>query len=315
LKLALDDDGKAIMFVETPGQCEMTIEGAKRTFAYTTTSVLLDAASLTPAERERDTSTAAGAPFDTWLISWSASDASFVRWLRNDTGRGALVTYVPGLRYQEGSGVPHRFRYEAPAPAPTKFVLTSTIIADGVFPLAPLVQNFWRETRAGSVMIEAGHPLTDPDRFGFFDDWKLTTDPESPLGQMIGGGEASGTCTPQQLVSPLPTRLAGKVAGGCFTAERFGSATWRKDVPPGGGTAAVACSSRRMLRIHLPRAWRSATVRLDGRTLRVTRRDGQLSARVDLHGRAAGVARLRAVGRTAASRRVTQTRRYRICAP
>jgi hypothetical protein len=228
-KLALDDHGKATLYLETPGECKMTIEGAQHTFAYTALSALLDGAALPAPEKKRDTSNAAGLPLNRWLISWSAGDAAFVRWLRKDTGLGRLVTYVPGLRYEEGSGLPHEMRFSAPAPAPSPFVLTATIVADGVMPIAPLVSDLWRETSAGSVMIETGH--IDPDRFGFFKDWKLTTDPASPLGQMIGGGSASGTCTPDNLISPLPARLAGKVDSGCFTAERFLLAKWRKDIP------------------------------------------------------------------------------------
>ena len=102
-------------------------------------------------------------------------------------------------------------------------------------------------------------------------------------------------CTTDRLISPLPARLAGKVDSGCFTAERFLLAKWRKDIPSGGGTR-PACASRRVFRIHLPRAWRSATVRLDGRALRVVRHRRRLSAVVDLRDRPAGVARVRAVG-------------------
>jgi hypothetical protein len=230
-KLALDGRGKATLYLETPGQCELTIGGVKHTFAYTALSALLDGAALPGPEKRRDTSNVAGLPLDRWLMSWSASDAAFVRWLRKGTGLGRLVTYVPGLRYEEGSGLPHQMRFSAPSPTPSPFTLTSTIVADGVIPLAPLVSDLWRETSAGSVMIEAGH--IDPDRFGVFKDWKLTTDPASPLGRMIGGGSASGTCTATQLVAPLPARLAGKIDSGCFTAERFLLAKWRKDIPAG----------------------------------------------------------------------------------
>lgn len=78
------------------------------------------------------------------------------------------------------------------------------------------------------------------------------------------------------------------------------------------------CTSRRRFTIRLrePRRGRlvSARVTLGGRRLRVTRRAGRLTARVDLRSRPAGRVRVRIVARTSTGRRLRSTRTYRLCA-
>ncbi|CAA9533512.1 MAG: GH3 [uncultured Solirubrobacteraceae bacterium] len=77
---------------------------------------------------------------------------------------------------------------------------------------------------------------------------------------------------------------------------------------------ARACTSRRAFTIRLPRAYRSARVTVGGKRVRVVRRRGRLTARVDLRGARAQRVTVRAVGRTRAKRAVRQTRIYRTCA-
>jgi hypothetical protein len=74
------------------------------------------------------------------------------------------------------------------------------------------------------------------------------------------------------------------------------------------------CRSRRRFTIRLPRNWRSARVALAGRPLRVARRNGRLTATVDLRGRADRRVRLVARGITRSGHVARQTRTYRPCA-
>jgi len=78
------------------------------------------------------------------------------------------------------------------------------------------------------------------------------------------------------------------------------------------------CLSRRAFTIRLRRPdgqrLRAARVRVGGRPVRVVRRRGRLTARVDLRGRPRGTVTVRATVVTRSGRRATETRRYRTCA-
>ena len=311
-KLALDSDGKARLFLDM-ASCQMTLGGRTRTVVYTNLAAQLDSASLPSPERQRSTSNVEGKPNDYYLLAWNAADHDFVRWMQTGTGLGDIARLVPGLTFQLAAGEAEReFAFGAPKPNQSPFQLTATVLRP-VIPVYPITINFWRETPVGSVMLETSHDL--PYLFGFFEQWTLKTDPTSPLGRMIGGDEQVRTCAATALPAPLIGQ--GGTDPGCLGVnEPNGRWTFRKDLPPGGGpgeAAASGCASRRRFRISLPRTWRTATVRLGGRPLKVTPRGGRLSAIVDLRGRPPGTVRLRAVGRTSAGRRVAQTRVYRLC--
>lgn len=87
------------------------------------------------------------------------------------------------------------------------------------------------------------------------------------------------------------------------------------------GTAAALlptrrrCLSRRDFVIRLPRQMRTATVTVNGRRVRVSRRDGRLRARVDLRRLPRSTVKVRVVGRTRAGQRVFDERAYRTCRP
>lgn len=309
-EIRIDGDGKATAFITTL-HCDITVDGRRRPVVYTTLSALLDSSALPAPERERATSNIFGLPLDFYLFTWSSNDAGFARWLRAGTGLQDHVVQAPGLAYRMGAGPLHDYAFTAPAPVPSPFSLTESV-SDAVFGPATGVVNFWRETAAGTVMIET---TANAASLGTFDKLTLTAAPGSPLARILGnGGIQQRTCSAARLLSPLSGAVAGRAESGCFAHSAMQSARWRKDIPPGGETAAATCSSRRMFRIHLPRAWRSATVSLDGRALRVVRHRRRLSAIVDLRRRPPGTVRLRAVGRTSAGRRVAQTRVYRLCA-
>jgi hypothetical protein len=120
------------------------------------------------------------------------------------------------------------------------------------------------------------------------------------------------------------TNAAGwRVAPGCY-AIRVGSSS--RDLPLQGtvsrggarcaaGAVAVtprACTSRRLLTIRLPRGLRSATVKVNGKRVKVLR-GRRLRARIDLRGLKRGQATVRVTGRTARGHTIRQTRRFRTC--
>lgn len=77
--------------------------------------------------------------------------------------------------------------------------------------------------------------------------------------------------------------------------------------------ARTGCAGRRVT-LRLDRRLRSARVTVAGRPVRVRRRGGRLVVRADLRGRRARVVRVRIRGTTRSGRRVSQTRRLRVCA-
>ena len=116
-----------------------------------------------------------------------------------------------------------------------------------------------------------------------------------------------------------------EVAPGCY---RIGVGAHSRDLPlqavvgrgaDCGGPLelpvdARACTSRRNFVIRLPRRARRARVTVGGRRVRVVRRRGRLTARVDARGRPRGRLVVRVVGRTRNGKVVRQTRVYRLCA-
>ncbi len=75
-----------------------------------------------------------------------------------------------------------------------------------------------------------------------------------------------------------------------------------------------ACTSKRAFTIRLPRAMRSATVRVAGKRVAVRRRGGRLTARVDLRATNKRTVNVTVVGRSAEGKVLRQSRVYRPCA-
>jgi beta-glucosidase len=118
-----------------------------------------------------------------------------------------------------------------------------------------------------------------------------------------------------------------EIAKGCY---RIGVGASSRDLPLQGTVGrgettcegalqlprtSASCASRRAFTIRLPKAMRRATVQLGTRRLRVTRRDGRLTARVDLRGRRPGRVTVKVVGRSRTGKVLRQTRVYRLCTP
>ncbi|MCW3017660.1 MAG: putative lipase [Solirubrobacterales bacterium] len=88
--------------------------------------------------------------------------------------------------------------------------------------------------------------------------------------------------------------------------------------PATGSTVRGRCGSARRFVVRVdggrgPRLRRVTRVTLDGRVLKVTRREGRLTAIVDLRRRTRGVSVLRITGKDAGGRTVTRVRRYQAC--
>jgi ABC-2 type transport system ATP-binding protein len=79
-------------------------------------------------------------------------------------------------------------------------------------------------------------------------------------------------------------------------------------------TTTRQCVSRRRFAIHLRKGLRSARVRVDGKPVDVRRRNGRLTALIDLRTRPRGVVVVRVTARARAGRPVRQVRRFRTCA-
>ena len=92
-------------------------------------------------------------------------------------------------------------------------------------------------------------------------------------------------------------------------AVRLTNGSWPRGTPP-------RCVRRRSFALRLPRRFRSAKVKVDGRRVKVRQRGRRLRVRVSLRGKREGeLALVRIVGRKRAGGRVVRTRRYRACAP
>jgi beta-glucosidase len=116
-----------------------------------------------------------------------------------------------------------------------------------------------------------------------------------------------------------------EVAPGCY---RIGVGASSRDLPLqdvvgrgadcGGALDAPrssrTCSSRRSFVIRLPRRVRTARVTVGGKRVRVVRRGGRLTARVDARRRPPGRLVVRVTGRTRGGKVARQTRVYRLCA-
>jgi hypothetical protein len=194
---------------------------------------------------------------------------------------------------------------------------------------APLIGRLWAES------ARTGVPITRPLWLAFPGDARAATeDQQWMLGEDI-------------LVAPVVQQGATSrdvyFPQGCWehgtTGERFtGARTARVasrlgELPfffrcgqqpvaaPGaaGLPSARRCVSRRSFTIRLRRPdgarLRSARVTVDGRRVRVVRRGGRLTARVNLRGRTGGRYVVRATVVTRDGARATETRRYRTCVP
>jgi hypothetical protein len=115
--------------------------------------------------------------------------------------------------------------------------------------------------------------------------------------------------------APAPVTPAPPPAGGGGDPAAGGGAGGggQQGADPAAGPAA-GCLKALRFRVALDRRLRSASVRLAGKRLRTRRIQGRLTVIVDLRGRRAGRYRLEVKGRTKTGRRLSSTRRLRVCA-
>ncbi len=111
-----------------------------------------------------------------------------------------------------------------------------------------------------------------------------------------------------------PVRSAGTVDFASveltLPAAARGSST-AAPLPKAGGAA--GCRSTRVFRIKLSRKLARARVHVAGKRVKVRRRHGRLTARIDLRGRPAGRVKVRVAGRTRAGHKRVRVHRYRTC--
>jgi hypothetical protein len=124
--------------------------------------------------------------------------------------------------------------------------------------------------------------------------------------------EAAPSGTRQRIVVPRPrTRVVRRY----FFAIR--GVDDANNIGPLPGAAGAPCLSRRVFTIRLSRRATSGVVRIGSQRVRVRRRGGRLTARIDLRRRPVGTVRVRITERvrTAAGGRSTRrsTRTYRLC--
>lgn len=106
-----------------------------------------------------------------------------------------------------------------------------------------------------------------------------------------------------------PTRNAGTID---VANVRIELPTARPGVVSAAGSPA-ACRSTRSFRIRLSKRFKRAKVWVAGKRVKVTRRKGRLTARVDLRGRGPGVVKVRVVGKTKQGKTRKRVHRYRAC--
>lgn len=271
-KLLLDNNGKASLFVQALS-ADVTIDGQAHPYVWAAISAVLDSSALPAPERDHATSDVEGAHSDIYVISWSVNDRDFADWLRAGTGLGTVVQYVPGLKFSLGPGVTDAFAFTAPIPAPSPFEFTANLTAP-IFPVTADVANWWRETPNGTVLIESND---HNEQLGAFQQWKLTTDPATPLGRMVGSSEVTDTCGLNNIAEPLAVLTSQEVKPGCFARETFTATGLRKQIavprPPAPAPAACASSRSVTAHLHLLRGERMerVVVRLGGHRLRVLR--------------------------------------------
>lgn len=223
--LQLNPAGKATLFFDTTTS-PITVMGRTRPVVYEALFAVLDPSALPSPERTHDTSNFEGSPEDLYLISISVSDPGITDWLRDGTGLGNVVQYVPGLTSSLSLGVLQQYAFTAPnaSPAPAEFVATVT---DAFFPLSSGDANFWRETPEGTFrMDDSGNTKS----LGFAQNWRLNTDPMSPLGLMVGGAERDFTCQPDGVAAPLLGVVTHRNDPGCIGSEKWSLAEWHKQI-------------------------------------------------------------------------------------
>ncbi|HEX8122832.1 MAG TPA: hypothetical protein VF549_16385 [Solirubrobacteraceae bacterium] len=127
-------------------------------------------------------------------------------------------------------------------------------------------------------------------------------------------GEGSRQAEQVGAEPPLKCYAAGTWADGGAGAPGSGAPGAGAGGTSGAPGTSRRCASRRRFTIHLARRLRRARVTIGARRVKVRRRGGRLTAIVDLRGRPAGTVRVRIRGVTRRGRRVTSSRRYRLCA-
>lgn len=225
-KLALNSAGQATLFLDMQSS-PITFDGETRHVTYAQPEALLDSNALPEPERQHDTSNFEGSPEDFYMISFSVNDTGYVRWLESDPGLGNIVHYVPNLSFDLGSGPLSSFSFTAAAPSPTPFQFSATL-TPGFFPVNPAIANHWRETPAGTLLIE--DRTVGTNLLGQVASWHLRTDPSSPLGQLIGGGRRDFTCGPETLPAPVLGVVSHKNDSGCIGDETYNDVVWHKEL-------------------------------------------------------------------------------------
>jgi ABC-2 type transport system ATP-binding protein len=109
-----------------------------------------------------------------------------------------------------------------------------------------------------------------------------------------------------------PVRTAGTVDFSAITLSLPAAASGSSSAAPPPGTAA-GCVSTRNFRIKLSRTFKRARVYFAGKRVKVHRRHGRLTARIDLRGRPAGTVKVRVAGRTKSGHKRVRVHRYRTC--
>lgn len=234
-KLALDSAGQATLFLDMQSS-PITFDGETRQVTYAQLDALLDSTALPEPERQHDTSNFEGSPEDFYVIAFSVDDRGYAQWLGSGPGLGDIVRYVPNLSFNLGSRPLSSFSFAAADPSPTPFQFSATL-TPGFFPVTPAIADYWRETPAGTLMIEDRSVGTD--LLEQVVSWHLRTDPSSPLGQLIGGGQRDFTCGPTTAPAPVLGVVSHQNNAGCIGGETYNDVVWHKQIAVPASTAST----------------------------------------------------------------------------
>lgn len=220
--LQLDSAGRATLGI-TLGHGQFTAFGETEPSTYVDLWAVLDPAKLPLPERNYDTSSIMGNRADFYLIQL-AGDGGWDRWLTaGGVNLGPYVRNVPGMNETLTPGLLDTLNFAAPNPYALQFTQTATkplISVPGGFH-----NNWWRATTNGTWRMD---DVVQTVNVAQFKDWSLSTDPATPLGQLIAGGTTAGTCAIPSLaggqlqlgtnpLSPLLTTATGQFGLGCTT--------------------------------------------------------------------------------------------------
>ena len=114
-----------------------------------------------------------------YTIWYYASDANLVRQLRK---AGVNAQHVPTIDYYYDADNNTLF-VRIPRPGTPGLVLSGSV-QPSPFPAGSFLANWWQQTQAGNVKMSTNVPVINIGGA----DLTLTTNPNGPLGQLIGGG-------------------------------------------------------------------------------------------------------------------------------